>query len=360
MKNRAFLFLCAILLAGIAKGQTKTENVILVTLDGFRWQELFGGADKQLITKEFVGDSAGLIRKYWSDNAGERRAKLLPFFWNVIAKNGQLHGNRNAGSKVNVSNRQWFSYPGYNEILCGFADDEHVHSNDKFDNPNTNVLEAINALPSFRGKVAAFTSWDVFPYIIHTKRSGVPVNAGLTKKMDQPNERELWMNELMFQVPNPLGDVRPDVFTFNFAFEHLKRNNPRMLYIAFDETDDFAHGGKYDLYLESAHYTDSFLQTLWTWLQKDSFYKDKTTLIITTDHGRGWKSIDAWRHHGIKVEDADQIWVAVLGPDTPNLGEVRVDDQLYQNQIAQTIATLLRVDYRSNKPTGSKIAIAVK
>lgn len=358
--NRKWILLgCVILMTLSVDAQYKTENVILITLDGYRWQELFTGAEKRLVSKEFVSDSAAVMNDFWAETPEARRAKLMPFFWSVISKEGQLYGNRTIGNKVNVSNRQWFSYPGYNEILCGFADDARVHSNDKFDNPNTNVLEFVNAQKGFKGKVAAFSSWDVFPYIINTKRSGVPVNAGIVEKTN-PNEKEKWLNELMHQVPNPLGEVRLDAFTFHYAFEYLKANKPNALYIALDETDDFAHGGKYDLYLRSAHNTDQFIRTLWTWVQTDPQYKNKTTLIITTDHGRGMEKIDDWRHHGIDVPHADEIWIAVLGPDTPALGEVKKEGQLYQNQVAQTLASFLGLNYSTNQKSGEKITTAFK
>src|SRR5882762_9957070 len=103
--------------------RVKTENVILITLDGMRWQEVFSGAEKRLITKKFVDDTVQLTKKFWDENPDRRRELLMPFFWNTIKKDGQLCGNRAIGNKVNVSNSQWFSYPGYNEILTGSADD---------------------------------------------------------------------------------------------------------------------------------------------------------------------------------------------------------------------------------------------
>jgi phosphoglycerol transferase MdoB-like AlkP superfamily enzyme len=142
--------------------------------------------------------------------------------------------------------------------------------------------------------------------------------------------------------------VRLDAFTFHYAFEYMKSNKTRMMFISFDETDDFAHGGKYGLYLQSAHYTDGFIRTLWDWCQSNEQYRNKTTFIITCDHGRGSTTRDDWKHHGIKVPNADQTWLAVIGPDTPATGEQK-DNQIYQNQIARTIAALLRVDYNPEK-----------
>ena len=285
----------------------------------------------------------------------------MPFLWTTIAKQGQLYGNRNLGSFVNVSNKQWFSYPGYSEILCGFADDERINSNDKFDNPNSTVLEFINNDKAFKGKVAAFSSWDVFPYIINAARSGVPVNSGIVEaKGADATEKEKWINEVMHQVPNPLGDVRLDAFTFNYALEYMKKAKPRVLYIAFDETDDFAHGGKYDLYLEAAHYTDGFIKSLWYWCQSDPQYKGKTTFIITADHGRGMVEKEDWRHHGIKVPNADQIWLAIIGPDTSAGGEMKNTPQLWQNQIAKTMAAFLGLEYKNQRTPGMAIEAVLK
>src|SRR6266567_4320527 len=39
--------------AGAKPAPPRTENVLVVTLDGFRWQEFFGGADETLLNKEF-------------------------------------------------------------------------------------------------------------------------------------------------------------------------------------------------------------------------------------------------------------------------------------------------------------------
>jgi Sulfatase len=359
MKKLILLFLSTWLSWG-ALAQNKTENVILITLDGMRWQEVFGGAEARLISKDFVSDSAAMVKKFWAETPEMRRQKLMPFFWSTLAREGQLYGNRTHNNFVNVSNNQWFSYPGYSEILCGFADNERIHSNDKFNNPNTNVLEYVNQQNGFKGKVAAFSSWDVFPFIINAERSGVPVNSGIVEAKGSITEREKWTNELMHQVPNPLGEVRLDAFTFNYAFEYLKKNSPRLLYIAFDETDDFAHGGKYDLYLHSARYTDEFIKTIWDWCQSNEKYKNKTTLIITTDHGRGCDKKEDWRHHGAKMARADEIWLAIIGPDTPATGEVKSAGQTYQNQVAQTVAAFLKVPYHTNSKAGEKVTSAFK
>lgn len=363
MKHCTQILLILFFTCSLSYGQQKqkTENIILITLDGLRWQEVFSGAESRLLLdKKFVGDTAGTYKRYWRETPVQRRELLMPFFWNVIAKQGQLYGNRNLNNKVNTTNKMWFSYPGYNEILTGFADDARVDSNDPIDNPNQTVLEFLNKRKEFQGKVGAFSSWETFPWIINTKRSGIPVNAGFRKSLTNPTERESLMNELMFQLPNESGGTRLDAFTFHYAFEYLKKDKPRVLFISFDETDHFAHEGEYDRYLASAQYTDGFVKTLWEWIQSQPNYKDKTTLIITTDHGRGDVNPDDWRHHGSKMPKADEIWFAFLGPDTPALGEVKSNQQLYQSQVASTLSGLLGIEYKNDPQPGDIIPSVIK
>jgi membrane-anchored protein YejM (alkaline phosphatase superfamily) len=358
MKNKIILTLLSVVISLASHAQkTKTENVILITLDGMRWQEVFSGAEQRLIKKKFTKDSAVIVNTYWATTPEARREKLMPFFWKTIAKQGQLYGNRNLGSKVNTANKMWFSYPGYNEILCGFADDEKINSNDANDNPNKNVLEFLNEQKDFKGRIAAYTSWETFPWIINTKRNSIPVNSGLTKSQN-PNESEKLLDELMFQLPNNTGGTRVDALTFHYAFEYLKKNKPKVLFLSFDETDHWAHEGEYDKYLHAANYTDGFIKTLWEWLQSQPQYKNKTTLIITTDHGRGKVNDEDWKHHGAKMPFADEIWFAFLGPDTPALGEIKSEQQLFQNQVAKSLAAFLGVDYKNEKQVGGIVSTA--
>ncbi|MBL7751766.1 MAG: alkaline phosphatase family protein [Chitinophagaceae bacterium] len=330
--------------------QTKTENVVVITLDGLRWQELFAGADSQLINDDtYVHNARELKKKFWANEPSERRMKFMPFMWGTIAKQGQIYGNRWMGNKVNNANPYWFSYPGYNEIFTGFPDDS-VNSNDKRLNKNENVLEYLHRQKDFKGKIAAFTSWDCFDAILNEPRSGFLVSSGFDKTgLNTPEFRML--DEAQFLSPQPLGDgVRPDFLTYTFAKKYLETFKPRLLYIGFDETDDYAHSGKYDEYLYSGYMTDKWIGDIWNYLQSQPQYKDKTTLLITTDHGRGDKEKKQWTSHGEKVPDASEIWFAAIGPDTRPLGEMKEEGQWYQRQVATTIAAVLGYDFKPKHP----------
>ena len=356
MKHLTLLFGFFFAVQSTSLAQSASDNVVLISLDGLRWQELFSGADSVLIGHpDYVHNPEWLKQRFWREDVFERRELLFPFFWGVIANEGQLYGNRTLGCKVTVTNGGWFSYPGYSEILTGYVDPS-IDSNDKIPNPNTTVLEYVNRLAGFEGRVAAFGSWDVFPYIINEPRSGVPVNAGFESAVGENlSDRETFLNELQRQIPSPWGSVRLDAFTHHYALEHARKQHPRLLYIAYGETDDFAHDGEYEAYLKSARQTDAFIEEVWVFLQNDKFYRGRTTLIITTDHGRGTEPIDTWRGHGTDVVGSNAIWLAALGPHTSARGEVDDSCNLFQNQVAATVGRLLGIDFNPDHPVGDPV-----
>ncbi len=337
----------------------KTENLIIITFDGMRWQEVFGGVDSVLMDDSvFTRDRKGIKEKFWAHTPEERRKKLFPFLWTTIAEGGQLYGNRRYQNAVNNANPYRFSYPGYNEIFTGYPDTS-VNSNNKIPNKNVNVLEFLNKQERYKGKVSAFTSWDVFDAILNEGRSGFLVSSGFDKLNSQQTQSPALqlLNEMQELSPQPLGaGVRPDFITYFLAREYLKKYRPRVLYIGFDETDDYAHQGKYDPYLETALFTDKWIADLWSYIQTQPEYKNKTTILITTDHGRGDQTKANWKHHGQKIPDASEIWFAAMGPDTKPGGEVKVPMQLYQQQIAATIAAFLGLKFTADHPIAEPIS----
>lgn len=328
-----------------------TRNVVLVTTDGLRWQEVFRGAEESLLNKNDggVADPDALRRAFWRDTAEARREALLPFLWSTVARRGQVFGNRDRKSLARVTNGKNFSYPGYNELLTG-RPDPGIDSNAKRPNPNVSVLEWLNKRPATRGKVVAVASWDVFPSILNVGRSGLTVNAGWEPFAGTSlTEGQATLNRLMGRSVRDWADCRNDVFTFEVALEHLRRDTPRVLYIGLGDTDEYAHGGRYDQYLRAAHAADAALKSLWDEIQAHPQYRGTTTLIVTTDHGRG-DPPQGWRSHGAKVEGSDAIWLAVLGPDTPALGERSETPLVTQGQVAATLAALLGEDFVAEAP----------
>ncbi len=352
----SLLFVCSFIAA------QQTENIIIITTDGLRWQEVFGGMDKEIGNDKRFNqeDSLKIFTKYGSDDAAIRRKKLLPFLWNTIATKGQIYGNRWLGNKVNVSNPYWFSYPGYSEIMCGYVDTA-INSNEYKPNPNTTLLEFFNQQKKFKGKVAAFGAWDAFNRILNEERSGIPVVAAYDHfGGTSPTANEKLINKMLDNSHHAWAEECYDVFTHYGAMEYLKTRKPRVLYISYGETDEHAHGREYRSYLDAAHQVDAWLKEIWDFVQSDPQYKNKTTLLITTDHGRGDKEKYKWTSHGASVEGASEIWFATLGPKITARGEMKTDMQLYQKQFAQTMAKLMGLTYTAKHPVADAIPSVLK
>lgn len=358
------LIILALLLSGTVFAQNqnhKTKNIVFISIDGYRWREIFQGADSSLlkIKKYRSQDSAAIARKYWAATENERREKLMPFFWNVIAKQGQLYGNRTLGNRVDVRNKYWFSYPGRSETICGYYD-SLVNSNSYPNNPNENVLEFINKQKGYQNKVATIAGWDAVAKVVNRDRNHMPLINPFENATDPKlTEAQQLANEIQNYLPNYFGkSVRWDMANYAIAKSYIKANHPKFTYIDFVDPDDLGHAEQYDFYLDAAHYLDAMIAALWKTMQEDPFYKDNTTFVICPDHGRGIGN--QWGHHGSSAAHSGETWLAVLGPDSPALGEVKTNSQIYQDQIAQTMANLLGFTFTANHPVQPAIKSVFK
>jgi hypothetical protein len=331
------------------------RNVVLVTIDGVRVQEMFGGADPAVLKYLARGapvENTELYRRYAAPTPEAQRKKIMPFLWGTLLQHGWIAGDPARGSHVEITNRFHTSYPGYAEILTGHAQDQIIIDNKKQRQPQTTVLEFVRReakLP--KESVAAFTSWDLFEQIAEHEPGTVTINAGFARyASSDPALRAL---DVAQDEAVSWEDARHDYFTGQFALDYLKRQHPRLLYVSFNDTDDLAHDGRYELVLNALTHADHFLEQLWNWLQSQPQYRDNTTLIITADHGRG-KLPTHWGQHDEDIEAAKNIWLAIIGPDTVHRGEVEGGATLYQNQIAATIAHEFGLDYSKQNPDAGK------
>ena len=348
------LIFCALLGLNIS-AQRRTENVILITLDGARTQEIFGGLDRELYKKiDKDAEIKEAYQLYAAETAVARREKLMPFFWQVWMKNhGSIAGNRALKSEVKTTNNMLFSYPGYSEMLTGEAHDDVITSNARVQNKFPSVYQFLqNKLKLDYNGVAVFSSWNVMNEIASTRADAFLINAGYEEyKSDLPDVAAL--SAAQFQAPTPISTERHDYYTFRFAMAHLKKHRPRVLHISFLETDLWAHNKRYDMVIKTLRRIDGFYKELWEFLESDKQYKGKTSVIVTTDHGRGLTEND-WGSHGKDISEARYIWMAFISPDTHLRGEWKDSQTVYQNQIAATLAKYLGFDYMEQNPNAGK------
>ena len=104
--------------------------------------------------------------------------------------------------------------------------------------------------------------------------------------------------------------------------------------------------GRYDLYLDAARRNDDYIRRIWETAQSMPRYAGKTSLILTTDHGRG-DGREGWKNHSALIPGSDRIWIAVMGPDTPADGVIKTST-VTQSQVAATLGALLGEDFSAS------------
>ncbi|MDZ4864433.1 MAG: alkaline phosphatase family protein, partial [Gemmatimonadota bacterium] len=300
--SRRLALLLALSPAALPAQAPRTTHVILVTFDGVRPQEFFGGLDTNITHADKalsgIDDSTNLTARYGRLTREARRHAVMPFFWDSLAPRALVLGDTAVGSRVTITNPHGFSAPGYLEMLTGQAQPD-VTSNDPVRYAHRTVLEIVREqlrLP--QSGVALFGSWENFRTYAASREDAVLVNAGfdtLPTRVATPRLREL--ERLERRAPPLWEGARLDVFTGAMAIEYLKVHRPRLLFVSFDDTDDLAHSRRYDRLLDALHGLDDFLRELWQTVQSTPGYRNQTTIILTTDHGRGPSPQD-WSDHG--------------------------------------------------------------
>ena len=109
MKRALLNLLLWFWLATVSLSAAAADNVVLITFDGLRWQEVFAGIDRELAEHEDYSIRQNeLMDRFWRDSGGERARRLLPFLHGTVFANGTVVGNRNANSCAAVNNAWYF------------------------------------------------------------------------------------------------------------------------------------------------------------------------------------------------------------------------------------------------------------
>lgn len=353
--------------AAPANEARSTRHVILVVIDGVRWQEVFHGGDCALMNAPDGGveDTLALRARFCRGSVDSARTALMPFLWGTVATEGFLAGDRDLGSDAHISNPFKFSYPGYNEIITG-APDPRINSNKFGPNPNVTVFEWLARQRGFAGQVRVWGTWDAFDAIFNEARAGIPVRSGWEAPFPGPrNGAERELDALWATTTRWWDYMPPDAFLERAVLQSLATDHPRVLFVGFGEPDEWAHARRYDHYLGSLHDADAYLAELWRAVQHDPRYRGRTSLVVLCDHGRG-RAPRNWTDHGQEVDGAEEIWFGALGPAVPKVGLVAGGPPLVQAQVAATVAAMVGqrwtgvnapaappVDFGSYTPTAS-------
>ncbi|MGK5089605.1 alkaline phosphatase family protein [Bdellovibrionota bacterium FG-2] len=277
-------------------------NVILVTVDGVRWQEVFRGLDPDLGATLSAEESAA--------------SSVAPFFEWLKGKaltEGFLWGNVDRGDDVRVANPSWKSLPAYQSIFAGATQACISNSCGRVaaSTLQERLVDAAGADFS-HDEVVTIASWSKIALAVESVEGKAFVNAGIKDLFDGGDDEELAAinRDQAKEVPS-WSDARFDRYTFKHALRYLKRHEPRFLFISFDDADEWGHLKKYPEYIKSLRFYDQAMKTLVETVDSMKDYGESTTIILTTDHGRGSKtaSDNEWPSHGSGFAGSDRVWI---------------------------------------------------
>jgi bisphosphoglycerate-independent phosphoglycerate mutase (AlkP superfamily) len=164
------------------------------------------------------------------------------------------------------------------------------------------------------------------------------------------DEQAKLLTNMVKDTHRPFGSAEVlDVFMHYQIMHYLKKEKPLATFLSYGDTDEFAHEGNYSYYLDGAHAFDKYVKDILDFVQSDADYKDHTTILITTDHGRGDKIKSQWTSHGQKVLDSKETWYVMMGKGVEVLGEVSSKEQTYTKDLIHKVSDIMGLKFKSEK-----------
>ena len=318
------------------KAVDSSEIVVIVTWDGVRWQEVIHGIDPQLERQ--------LGKTVHQNHASE---SLLPNLNRLAGTEGILLGDDNA--PIFASSPSTVSLPGYSEIFSGRSP---ICANN--DCPATKQPTLLDDWLAARkdASMAVVTSWSRIPRAAARNLSPIAVSAGrnLVVRREQFCDsvepcRQLNTGKRVSAWPGA-DDYRPDRATAGLALSYLQTHSPQFLFIGLGDTDEYAHRGDYDGYLESLHFADETLGAVWQWLHEQQLRGHHTLLIVTADHGRS----STFTQHS-SAPEAARVWALLAGSGVTARGHIAATPSRLAD-IAPTVRAFLGLHGDSDPSAG--------
>lgn len=143
---------------------------------------------------------------------------------------------------------------------------------------------------------------------------------------------------------------RDDSITFKTVIKTLTNYQPKLLLINLKEPDNLAHKGNWSNYLKGIKQSDEYIFQIWNYIQSSPFYKDKTALFITNDHGRHLDGVaGGFSNHGDGCDGCRRLFLCAVGPDFKSGTTITTRRELID--ITATIAEILhlQMNYSNGK-----------
>jgi arylsulfatase A-like enzyme len=241
----------------------KTKHVVIIVVDGARYQETWGNGELTYIPRRAALSQEGCIfTNFYNSgltytNAGH--TAMTTGIYETIANNGyQLPSN----PSIFQYWRKATAKPADKAWVISTKDKLHILSN------------------------CTDTTWEPFRPMFDCGVNG------------------------------PFTGYRDDSTTLSHAMNVFQTWHPDVVLINFKEPDASGHANDWPAYLNGVMKTDEYVGQIWDYLQSDPYYAGTTTLFVTNDHGRhddGW--LDGFVSHGDNCNGCRHIELLAVGPD---------------------------------------------
>jgi len=312
----------------VEKRSPPPGRVVLVVIDGVRWQDVFTGVDPDLAKtyllppREIVGPEV-----------------LVPNLHRLATGEGLAYGMPGAGEAMFASGPNYVSQPGYIEIFserrplgCLTNDCPRTTEPTFVDD----IAEATN------GSAAVVSSWEVIGRAAALRPSKLVTSTGQGRgenqgelRVNEKASKSLEWGRIAAAWPGH-GEYRPDKYTREIALSYLEERRPRFLFLGLGDTDEYAHLGDYRGYLRALHEADATIGRLLETLDRMGDDGRHTTVLVTTDHGRE----RAFVSHGGVAPESSRVWMIAGGNVRPD-GPVALPEPAHLFDVGPTVRRLM-------------------
>jgi hypothetical protein len=293
-------------------------RVVLVTIDGARWQDVFEGSNPTFSGEPSVPPEG-----------------LMPKTHELVATRGVALGATKDGcGTAHTAGATNVSLPGYQEIFTG-------HASHCLDNHCDRVEESVldEAARSGVGTVASIGSWEVLGDAVSGGSAPVMISVGRSFP-GEPTDTRLAQAVAVGNAADPFpgyADYRPDAATIPIALEYFRVEKPALFHIGLGDTDEYGHRGDYRAYLDALRRADDMIGSLAEMLSTMGPLGEKTTIIVTPDHGRN----SDFDNHGLLHPESGRTFVLAFGGHVPVQGIACPSHDVTLADIAPTIRVLM-------------------
>lgn len=325
-------------MATSADAAPRDGRVVVVTLDGARWQDVFEGSDPSLSGAPPLPPEA-----------------IMPRAHELVATSGVALGASLEGcGTVHTAGASNVSLPGYLEIFTGRP--SHCLDNDCGSVSESVLDEAARAnVPG----VASIGSWDRLVRAVSAGGSGVFVSAGRSWPSAMDAATHLGELAAAGQAADPYpgrGAYRPDVATAAIALEYYRVAKPALFHIGLGDTDEYGHRNSYASYLAALRRADALIGDLADLLETMGEEGEKTTVIVTPDHGRNAD----FRDHGVFHPESSRTFILAFGGGIAVRGVACPERDITLADIAPTVRVLMGLPRDTTEGHGRAIELVTE